>query len=102
MILGFWDVVISYIFPFAITVWLWLKIGATPGKMLLGLRVVDAQTGDNISTVQAIGRYLAYFPAMIVLGLGIIWVAFDKKKQGWHDKMAGTAVIRAIKNQSPK
>jgi len=41
-----------------------------------------------------IGRYFGYFLASIPLGLGLLWVAFDKRKQGWHDKLAGTVVIR--------
>jgi uncharacterized RDD family membrane protein YckC len=35
------------------------------------------------------------------LGLGLIWVAFDPKKQGWHDKLAGTIVVRVRKNSAP-
>ncbi|MBL8320870.1 MAG: RDD family protein, partial [Acinetobacter sp.] len=43
---------------------------------------------------QSIIRYVGYFPAMMALFIGIFWVAFDKRKQGWHDKMANTVVIR--------
>ncbi len=38
-------------------------------------------------------RYLAYFVSLVPLGLGYLWVALDKRKQGWHDKIAGTVVI---------
>jgi len=38
-------------------------------------------------------RYVGYFVAVLPLGLGILWVAWDKKKQGWHDKMAKTLVV---------
>jgi uncharacterized RDD family membrane protein YckC len=62
--------------------------------MLTGLAIVDAQTGGKPSTAQLIVRYLGYYVASIPLLLGIIWVGFDKRKQGWHDKMAGTVVIR--------
>lgn len=44
--------------------------------------------------VNLIGRYLGYFVSMLFLGLGCIWVAFDSRKQGWHDKLAGTVVVR--------
>ncbi len=47
-----------------------------------------------LSNGQAIGRYLAYYVSSIPLGLGLLWVAFDRRKQGWHDKLAGTFVIR--------
>jgi hypothetical protein len=70
------------------------KYLGTPGKMLLRLRVVDAHTGQAISTPKAIGRYLGYYVSVLPLMLGIIWVGIDKKKQGFHDKLAGTVVIR--------
>jgi uncharacterized RDD family membrane protein YckC len=85
--------VIQYVAPVAITVWFWVKYLGTPGKMLLKLQVVDADTGHALSTPQAIGRYLGYYISMIPLMLGFIWVAFDSRKQGFHDKLAGTVVI---------
>ncbi|MDO4907853.1 RDD family protein [Neisseria sp.] len=92
--LGFWDTFFNYIFPALFTLFFWNKFAATPGKMLCGLRVADAQTGGNISFRQSVIRYFGYFAAMIPLCLGLLWVAFDKRKQGWHDKIAGTVVIR--------
>lgn len=94
---GFADVFFNYIFPFLYTLFFWLKFSATPGKMLLGLKVVDAQTGENINLRRSLIRYIGYIVAMIPLFLGYLWVAFDKRKQGWHDKMAGTAVVRVGK-----
>ena len=84
---------IQYIGPIAVTVWFWVKFLGTPGKMLLKLQVVDAKTGQALSTPQAIGRYLGYYVSIIPFMLGIFWVAFDAKKQGFHDKLAGTVVI---------
>jgi uncharacterized RDD family membrane protein YckC len=55
---------------------------------------VDAKTGGKPSTGQFIGRYLCYYLSSLLLGLGFIWVAFDSRKQGWHDKLAGTLVVR--------
>lgn len=91
---GFWEFFINNVVPIIIIVWFWRKFKATPGKMLLRLEVVDARTGNRLSIKQAIGRNLAYIPATLVLGIGIIWIAIDKKKQGWHDKLAGTVVTR--------
>jgi uncharacterized RDD family membrane protein YckC len=88
------DFIISYVLPAAASIVFWLTRQATPGKMAVSARIVDARTGGKISTGQAIGRYLGYFPSMLVFGLGILWVGFDPRKQGWHDKMAGTVVIR--------
>ncbi|MGP8154325.1 MAG: RDD family protein [Smithella sp.] len=65
--------------------------GRTPGKMLLGLQVVS-NDGAHISFGIAFLRAVGYFVSNIFY-LGFIWVAFDKKKQGWHDRIAGTVVI---------
>jgi len=91
---GFWDSIIGYVFPLVATVWFWLRYSGTPGKMVLKLKIVDAKTGNKLSMTQAVGRYFAYIPAILFLFLGIFWVGIDKKKQGWHDKLAGTVVIK--------
>jgi len=72
----------------------WIYRSATPGKMAMNLIIVDAKTGGRPSTPQFVGRYFGYFVSVLPLMLGIIWVGFDKRQQGWHDKMAGTVVIR--------
>lgn len=88
------DFLISWIFPAVVVILFWLKKQATPGKMAFSTKVVDAKTGGAMSVGQSVGRYLAYFVSMLPLGLGILWIAFDRKKQGWHDKLAGTVVVR--------
>ena len=65
--------------------------GRTPGKMFFGLQVVSAN-GTPISFGIAFLRAVGYFVSGIFY-LGFIWAAFDKRKQGWHDKIAGTVVI---------
>ena len=72
----------------------WHYKSATPGKMVISAVVVDATTFGRPSLPQLIGRYVGYYVSAIPLMIGIIWVAFDKRKQGWHDKMANTVVIR--------
>lgn len=89
------DLLINYILPFVFTIVVWLIWSASPGKILLGLKIVDADTGQNLNFKKAVIRYLGYFPAMMVLFIGIFWIAFDPRKQGWHDKMANTVVIRS-------
>lgn len=91
---GIPDLLISFVLPFVGVVLFWLKKQATPGKMVVAARVVDATTGKTLTAGQAVGRYLGYIVAAIPFGLGLLWVIFDRKKQGWHDKMAGTVVIR--------
>lgn len=95
------DFLISWVFPAIVVIWFWTVKQATPGKAALSLRVLDAGTGESLTTGQSIGRYLAYFVSSIPLGLGLLWVGFDNKKQGWHDKLANTVVVRA-KNRDPE
>ena len=74
---------------------LWLRRSATPGKQLIGARIVDARTFGPPTTRQLVIRYLGYLLATLPLCLGFLWIAFDPRKQGWHDKLASTVVIRA-------
>ena len=94
---GAWDIFFSYIFPAVAVVLFWIYKSATPGKMICGLKVISLGDSEQLSAGRSIGRYLAYYPSIIVLGLGFLWVAFDKRKQGWHDKLAKTAVVKKSK-----
>jgi uncharacterized RDD family membrane protein YckC len=88
------DVLVSWVAPAVAVVIFWIARQATPGKMAIGARIVDAKTGGKPSNGQLVLRYLGYYVAMIPLFVGILWVAFDRRKQGWHDKLAGTVVVR--------
>lgn len=88
------DFLLSWVFPLVAVIAFWMLKQATPGKMPFSAIIVDAKTGGAPTTGQYIGRYFAYFLSAIPLGLGFIWVAFDARKQGWHDKLAGTVVVR--------
>lgn len=89
------DFLISWVLPAVAVIWFWTQKQATPGKMALSLRVLDADSGEALSIGQSIGRYLAYFVSMLPLALGLLWVGFDSRKQGWHDKLARSVVVRA-------
>lgn len=93
LVLGFTDFILSYIFPLIAVIAFWVYKQATPGKMAISAKIVDVKTGGKPTLQQYIIRYLGYFLATIPFGLGLLWVAWDKKKQGWHDKLAGTVVI---------
>jgi uncharacterized RDD family membrane protein YckC len=97
--LGPADFLINVVFPLSGTILFWLYKSATPGKMALGLKIVNADDGGKLTVGQCIGRYFAYIPAIFVLFIGILWVAFDEKKQGWHDKLAKTVVIKKNKSK---
>ena len=88
------DFTISWVIPAIAVVVFWITRGATPGKMVIDAVIVDAHTFRQPTKWQFVGRYLGYFVSTVPLGLGLIWVAFDPRKQGWHDKMANTVVIR--------
>ncbi len=92
--LGVGEVLISWLLPFVITIMFWLKVQATPGKMLFSLKVLDEKTGQPLTLQQSLIRYVGYFASAFCLMLGFIWIAFDAKKQGWHDKMARTVVVK--------
>lgn len=98
---GIADFLIAWVLPAVAVIVFWHTRQATPGKQLLGLRVVDARTGARLSLGQAIGRYLGYFVSIVPLCLGLLWVAFDARKQGWHDKLAGTVVLRDSVKRAP-
>ena len=85
---------LNEVLPAIVIIVLWLRIGATPGKMAIGAQVVDAKTFGPLTPGQSIGRYLGYFVSTIPFCLGLIWVGIDARKQGWHDKMADTVVIK--------
>lgn len=91
---GWVDVLLSWVFPAVATLLFWFAKDATPGKMAIGAVIVDARTGEKPSSGQYVLRYVGYLISSVVLALGIIWVAFDRRKQGWHDKMAQTVVVK--------
>jgi len=99
---GFWDLLFSYLLPAIAVIIFWVYKSATPGKMATNLTIVDAKTGGKPSISQFVIRYLGYYVAMLPLFLGLIWVGIDKRKQGWHDKLAGTVVIRNTQTEPVK
>lgn len=100
LIHGAMDFLLTWVLPAIAVIVFWIYKQATPGKMALGMRIVDAQTGGPPSTAQLIGRYFGYYVSLLGLALGFLWVAWDRRKQGWHDKLAGTVVVRRRKGPS--
>lgn len=77
-----------------VTVIFWEKFkGATPGKKIVNIKIVDAKTMKDISNKQAITRSLGYIPSTLLFGLGFLMIIFIKKKQSLHDILANTVVI---------
>jgi uncharacterized RDD family membrane protein YckC len=68
--------------------------GQTPGKRIMGIRVVRVD-GQPIDFATAIIRYVGYYINTFVFGIGWLWALFNDKSQGWHDLLASTYVVRA-------
>lgn len=97
---GVTDLLLTYLLPFVLLVGFWRRWQATPGKLLLDCRVVDAGTLQPLSLRQAIIRALGYILSALPFYLGFVWAAIDKRKQTLHDKLAGSVVIRVIDDDS--
>ena len=94
---GFLDVFLTMILPIVVTIVFWIYKQATPGKMLFGARIVDVNTGLPPLNGKLLGRYFGYIVSALPLLLGFIWIGFDKRKQAFHDKLSGTAVVKKVK-----
>ncbi len=88
------DLLLSWVFPIIAVLVFWIKRSATPGKMLIHARIVDADSLQPTTPGRLLVRYIGYYLSTIPLLLGFVWIAFDKRKQGLHDKLARTVVIR--------
>ena len=81
--------------------WLFTGLkGQTPGKMVLGIKVVNSRGERPGLGVAAMREVLGKLISAIALCLGFLWIAWDKEKQGWHDKIAGTHVVKVVKAKS--
>ncbi len=85
---------IQLVIGIAYFVGLWTYQGASLGQRIFKLRVVDVNTGQPISIGKGLLRYLGLVVSTLACFIGLIWVAFDARKQGWADKIAGTLVIQ--------
>ena len=85
---------ISFVLPIVLFMAFWFIKSSTPGKMLFSAKIVDAKTGEKPSKGQFIGRYFGYILSSLIFMLGFFWIGWDKRKQGWHDKLSGTIVVK--------
>ena len=82
------------VFVFWYYIYFWTSTGQTPGKSIMKIKVV-ATDGSKLTVGKAFLRVIGYAISNLILALGFIWILFDTDKQGWHDKIAGTYVVRA-------
>ena len=81
-------------FPFLYLIFFWTLGGQTPGKYLIGLRVVTLD-GGRLKIIQVLRRLLGYWVSIITLGYGFLIMLSDSRRQGLHDRIAGTCVVYA-------
>lgn len=98
LILQLLNIVVIIVFAYFYYGWFYANKGASPGKMVLGLKVVDATKGTHIGYGKAVLREtIGKFLSGIILGIGFFMAAFTDRKQALHDMIAGTRVVR-VKN----
>lgn len=81
-----------FILSLKVTLDAWLQ--GTPGLRLMDCRLVDARSGLGIGLVRSVKRTLGLFLAVLPVMLGLLWMLWNKRRQGWHDLLAGSIVIR--------
>ena len=86
--------IVIYVLPVIAIIAFWTFKSATPGKMILKLVIVDEKTGGTPTISQWVVRYVGYYVAMLPFFLGLAWVGIDKRKQGLHDKLSRTVVVK--------
>jgi len=81
-------------------IYFWALLGYTPGKFLLGLKIVR-RDGSKLTVGRSFLRFIGFWVSAIPLFFGFIWIIFDRRRQGWHDKLADTQVIYT-QNKRPR
>jgi uncharacterized RDD family membrane protein YckC len=72
----------------------WLLFGRSPGMAMMGIRIVREEDGGRPGFARVAVRYAGYLLSSAILLIGYAWAIFDSRKQTWHDKLAGTLVVR--------
>lgn len=90
---GIWDFLLSRALPILALLIFWHQCGATPGKRLMHCRIVHSRQLTRPGILQSVIRLLAYTVSTLPMYLGFFWIAWDKRKQGFHDKLARTLVL---------
>jgi uncharacterized RDD family membrane protein YckC len=83
---------ITVIYSFGYFIFFWSMTGQTVGNAFLGLRIVTTQ-GRRVPIWRAVLRLAGYVISFATLFLGFLWIVVDNRRQGLHDKIAGTYVI---------
>ena len=84
---------ISFLIKITYFVSFWVWKGQTPGKLIMGIKIIRTDSSP-ITWPYALLRYFGYILSAIILFIGFIWIAFEERKQGLHDKIADTYVVK--------
>lgn len=88
---------IALLFPFFLQavyfIGAWSIFGRTVGMSVIGIRVEEMGRPEDVTFARAVLRYIGMYMSIIVVGLGFLWVLFDRRRQGWHDKLGNTVVV---------
>jgi uncharacterized RDD family membrane protein YckC len=90
---SFSEVMYFHVLPLTLICLMWRYFQTSPGKYLIRAKIVDTQTFGVPTGSQLLVRVVGYVPSALALGAGFLAVLSDPRRQGWHDKMAGTVVI---------
>jgi uncharacterized RDD family membrane protein YckC len=85
---------IAWLATFAYFTLQWALLGRTLGMMPFRLRILRSTDGSRLGPLRVVLRFVGLVVSFAVLFIGVIWVAADSRKQGWHDKMAGSVVVQ--------
>jgi uncharacterized RDD family membrane protein YckC len=86
--------IITLLFIATYYIFFWTVTGQSPGKGIMGLRILTHR-GGKLKLSQAIMRYIGYYLSAIPLGLGFFWILIDDRRLAWHDRLANTCVVYA-------
>lgn len=93
-------VILQFLLPF-LYYWLFTGLkGQTLGKMVVGIKVVNEQGNKPGLGIAALREVLGKFISAIFLYVGFLWIAWDREKQGWHDRIASTHVVKVAKAEA--
>ncbi len=93
-----WEIVSEILMASILTIF-WKNFrGATPGKRVVGIKIVDAKTFGSITVLQSVIRFIGYVLSAIPLCFGFLMIGFTKDKKALHDLLAGTCVIYDTKD----
>ena len=85
-------ILVNFLIYFVYYIGFWMVAGQTPGKSLMGVRIVRTD-GARLKIQNAVIRLVGYWISTMFFFMGYWWVLFDSRRQGWHDKLARTMVV---------